>query len=81
MAAGSIAGSLGSQSPKSKPLGLSAPVIIGKDGKPYIPDNQERKKIGSDFISTVGSGLIRSDPVGSGLTRINLFPRSLWTQI
>ena len=43
MAAGSIAGSLGSQSPKSKPAGLSAPVIIGKDGKPYIPDNQERR--------------------------------------
>ena len=42
MAAGSMAGSLGSQSPKTKP-GLSAPIIIGKDGKPYIPDNQERR--------------------------------------
>ena len=43
MAAGSIAGSLGSQSPKSKPPSLSAPVIIGKDGKPYILHNQERR--------------------------------------
>ena len=43
MAAGSIAGSLGSQSPKVKQTGSSAPVIIGKDGKPYIPDNQERR--------------------------------------
>ena len=43
MAAGSMANSLGSQSPKTKPQSLSAPIIVGKDGKPYIPDNQERR--------------------------------------
>ena len=46
MAAGSMVGSLGSQSPKTKAPGsisqLSAPIIV-KDGKPYIPDNQERR--------------------------------------